>query len=79
MAGTERILTRGKCRSIENLACPVTWRPHPEQVAPARRAYDDWWQALSWIRDGLIASGMLRELEVTVAKARPWTRVSAVR
>ena len=34
----------------------------------------DWRQALGWVRDGLIAGGMLREVEVTGAmpKARPW-------
>jgi len=47
VAGTERVLTRGKWRTIEGLACPVTWRPHPEQIASARRGYEDWWQALN--------------------------------
>ena len=71
----ERVLTRGKWRSIEVLACPVTWRPHAEQIASARRGYDDWWKALDWVRDGLLAGGMLREVEVTMAmpKVRPWT------
>ena len=74
MVGTERVLTRGKWRTVEVLACPVTWRPHPEQIASARRGYEDWWQALDWVRDGLIAGGMLREVEVTAAmpKVRPW-------
>jgi hypothetical protein len=72
--GTERILHRGRWRTIEVLACPVTWRPHPEQIASARRGYEDWWQALDWVRDGLLAGGMLREVEVTAAmpKATPW-------
>ncbi len=71
---TERVLSRGKWRTVEVLACPVTWRPHPEQIASARRGYEDWWQALDWLRDGLIAGGMLRELEVTAAmpKVQPW-------
>src|SRR5690554_4070934 len=34
---TVRILARGKWRSVEVLACPVTWRPHPQQIAAARR------------------------------------------
>ena len=74
VVGTERVLLRGKWRTIEVLACPVTWRPHLEQIASARRGYEDWWQALDWVRDGLIAGGMLRELEVTAAmpKVRPW-------
>ena len=74
VVGTERVLTRGKWRTVEVLACPVTWRPHPEQIASARRGYEDWWQALDWVRDGLIAGGMMREVEVTEAmpKVRPW-------
>jgi len=74
VVGVERVLYRGRWRSVEVLACPVTWRPHPEQITSARRGYEDWWQALDWVRDGLIAGGMLREVEVTAAmpKARPW-------
>jgi hypothetical protein len=74
VVGIERVLTRGKWRTVEVLACPVTWRPHPEQIASARRGYEDWWQALDWVRDGLVAGGMLREVEVTAAmpKVRPW-------
>lgn len=74
VVGTECVLLRGKWRTIEVLACPVTWRPHPEQIAAARRGYEDWWQALDWVRDGLIAGRMLREVELTKAmpKLRPW-------
>jgi len=74
VVGTERVLSRGKWRTIEVLACPVTFSPHPQQIESARRGYDDWWQALVWVRDGLITGRMLREVEVTVAmpKARPW-------
>jgi len=74
VVGTERVKTRGKWRTVELLACPVTWRPHPEQIASARRSYDEWWQALGWVRDGLIACGMLREVEVTASmpRVRPW-------
>ena len=76
VVGTARVLTRGKWRSVEILACPVTFSPHPRQIESARRAYDDWWRALGWIRDGLIAGAMLREMEVTAAmpKLRPWLR-----
>jgi len=74
VVGTERVKTRGKWRTVEVLACPVTFSPHPHQIDAAHRAYDDWRQALGWVRDGLIAGGMLREVEVTAAmpKARPW-------
>ena len=74
VVGTERILTRGKWRKVDILACPVTFSPHPRQIEAARRAYDDWWQALGWIRDGLIVGGMLREVEVTetMPKLQPW-------
>ncbi len=76
VVGTERVLTRGKWRTVEVLACPVTWRPHREQIEAAWRCYNDWWQALGWVRDGLIAGGMLREVEVTggMPKAQPWKR-----
>lgn len=72
--GTERMLSRGKWRTVDVLACPVTFSPHPQQIEAARRAYDDWWRALEWVRDGLRTGAMLRGLEVmlTMPKARPW-------
>jgi hypothetical protein len=72
--GTERVLSRGKWRCVDVLHCPVIWRPHPEQIASARRGYDDWWAALDWVRDGLVAGGILREVEVTgvMPKVKPW-------
>ncbi len=74
VVGVERVLSRGTWRSVELLACPVTWIPHPGQIEGARRAYDDWCQALGWIREALLAGGMLREFEVTEAmpKRTPW-------
>ena len=74
VVGTERVLTRSKWRTVKVLACPVTWRPHREQIDATRRAYDDWWRALDWVRDGLISGGMLREVEVTevMPRDRPW-------
>jgi hypothetical protein len=76
VVGTERVKTRGKWRTVDVLACPVTWRPHPEQIASSRRCYEDWWQALDWVRDGLIVGRMLREVGVTTTMPRryPWTR-----
>ena len=74
VVGTERVLIKGKWRSVEVRACPVTFSPHPHQIEAARRAYDDWWRALGWVRDGLTAGGMLREVDVTCAmpKATPY-------
>ena len=74
VVGTERVLSRGRWRNVDILACPVTWRPHPEQIASARRGYEDWLQALDWVRDGLMAGRTLREIEMTAAmpKERPW-------
>jgi hypothetical protein len=74
VVGTTRVLTRGKWRTVEVLACPVTWRPHPEQIASAWRGYEDWWQALDWGRDTLQDSRMLRKVEViaVMPKVRPW-------
>ena len=76
VVGTERVKTRGKWRTVEVLACPVTWRPYPEQIAAARRGYEDWWQALDWIRDGLIVGGMLRDITITATMppACPWKK-----
>jgi hypothetical protein len=74
VVGIERVLHRGRWRTVEVLACPVTWRPHPEQITSARRGYDDWCLALDWVRDGLLAGGMLRDVEVAGAmpKVKPW-------
>ena len=74
VVGTEKILVRGKFRTVEVRACPVTFSPAPQQIEAARRGYEDWWQALDWVRDGLVAGRMLWELEVTAVmpKVRPW-------
>ncbi len=74
--GTTRVLSRGKWRTVELRACPVTFSPHPDQIAAAHRHYAQWWLALDWIRDGLIAGGMLRSIDVTevMPKRTPWQR-----
>jgi hypothetical protein len=74
VVGTESVWSRGKWRTVEVLACPVIWRPHPEQIEAARRAYHEWWLALAYLRDGLQAAGLLREVEVAgvMPKCRPW-------
>ena len=76
IVATERILVKGKWRTIDIRACPVTWRPHPEQIASARRGYKDWRAALDWVRDGLISGQMLSEIAVTNAmpKTNPWVQ-----
>ena len=76
VVGTERILVKGKWRTIDIRACPVTWRPHQEQIASARHGYEDWWAALDWVRDGLISGQMLSEIAVTHAmpKTIPWVQ-----
>ena len=76
VVGTERILVKGKWRTVDIRACPVTWRPHPEQIASARCGYEDWWAALDWVRDGLISGQMLSEIAVTNAmpKTNPWVQ-----
>lgn len=65
---------RATWKTVDILACPVTFPPHPKQIDAARRGYDEWRQALGWVREGLIAGEMLREVEVMAAmpKARPW-------
>ena len=74
VVGTERVLSRGKWRAVEVLACPVTFSPHPRQIEDARRAYEDWWRALGWVRDASREGGLLRTVEVTegMPRKRPW-------
>jgi thiazole synthase ThiGH ThiG subunit len=74
VVGTERVWSRGKWRTVEVRACPVTWRPYPEQIEAARRAYHEWWLALEYLRDELPTVGLLREVEVTgsMPKCQPW-------
>ena len=74
VVGTERVLLRGKWRTLEVRACPVTFSPHPQQIEAARRAYDDWWQALGWVQEGLSTGRMLREIDLTgmLPRERPW-------
>ncbi|PVZ48618.1 hypothetical protein [Thalassobacter stenotrophicus] len=76
VVGTERVLSRGKWRTVEVLACPVTFSPHSHQIDAARRDYDAWWKALTWTKDGLIAGHMLREIELSqkLPAAAPWSR-----
>ena len=76
VVGTERVLSRCKWRTVEVLACPVTFVPHPEHIKAARRAYEGWRRALGWILEVLIEGGLLQELELTATmpKARPWAR-----
>lgn len=74
VVGTERVLSRGKWRTVEVLACPVTFVPHPEHIKAARRAYEGWRRALGWILEVLIEGGLLQELELTATmpKVMPW-------
>lgn len=74
VVGTERVLSRGKWRTLEVLACPVTFAPHPKQIEAARRHYTDWWDAIVWLRDSLANSALTKELQITqsLPKKQPW-------
>jgi hypothetical protein len=74
VVSTERALVSGKWRSVEVRACPVTFRPDAQLIEAGRQAYQHWWRALGWARDGLIAGRLLREIEVseTMPKFCPW-------
>jgi hypothetical protein len=76
VVGTERVLSRGKWRTVEVRACPVMFRPDARQIEGARQAYDAWRKALTWTKDGLIAGRMLREIELNhkLPVAAPWSR-----
>ena len=74
VVGMERVLSRGKWRTVEVLACQVTYSPHPEQIKAVRRAYSDWWQALWWLLDRLRDNRLFREVELTpsIPNSKPW-------
>ena len=74
VVGTERVLSRGKWRTVEVRACPVMFRPDARQIEAARRTYDDWVRALKWTLHSLTDSGMLGEIELTsiMPRAQPW-------
>lgn len=74
VVGTERVLSRGKWRTVEVRACPVMFRPDARQIEAARRAYEDWWQSLVWIRDGIVAGRTLGNIALTEGLPRraPW-------
>jgi hypothetical protein len=74
VVGTERVLSRGKWRTVEVRACPVAYHPHPDQISDARRAYTTWRKALGWVKEGLVLGRMLRELEITptMPPTQPW-------
>jgi hypothetical protein len=74
VVGTERALSRGKWRTVDVLACPVTFSPHPQQIVAARRAYSDWIGALNWLREMIQSASMLKEISLTeiLPKPKPW-------
>jgi hypothetical protein len=74
VVGTERVLVKGNWRTVEVRICPVRFSPDQRQIDGARQAYEDWWRALSWVRDGLTEGRMLREVEVISVMPRktPW-------
>ena len=74
VVGTDRVLVSGKWRCVEVRACPVAFRPDAQLIESARQAYQDWLLALGWVRDGLVAGSLLREIEVSepMPKVCPW-------
>jgi hypothetical protein len=72
--GSERMLSRGKWRTVKVRVCRVTFRPHRQQIEAARRAYGIWSQALGWLGDQLANISILKELQLTpnMPKSRPW-------
>lgn len=74
VVGTERVLSRGKWRTVEVLACPVMFRPDARQIEGARQAYMEWWEAIVWLKDVLRESTLTKRLIVTqmVPQKQPW-------
>ncbi|MDV7202416.1 hypothetical protein RYZ18_13875 [Roseovarius sp. 10] len=77
VVGTERVLSRGKWRTVEVRACPVIYRPHQGQIDGARRAYKAWWQALEWTRDGLMSGLEMKYTKVVsnMPQKHPWSKI----
>ena len=75
VVGTERVLSRGKWRTVEVRACPVMFRPDAKQIEAARHGYSEWLEALEWILDCLKATPILRDIELgrILPKSKPWT------
>lgn len=56
--------------------CPTIWRPTPDKIAAARRAYLAWWGALLELRTNLQIGAPLTAFVVTDAMPpmRPWEK-----
>jgi hypothetical protein len=75
VVGTERVLSRGKWRTVEVLACPVMFRPDARQIEAARRTYVDWINALAWIQSYMANGNDLKTVEMNerLPPSRPWS------
>jgi hypothetical protein len=76
VVGSERVLVKGKWRTVDLRACPVMFRPDARQIEAARRDYTEWWRALGWTKESLQIVGMLREVSVQdgMPPGQPWTK-----
>lgn len=76
LVGTERVLSRGKWRSVEVRACPVIFRPHRGQIEGARRAYTDWRAALAWLAHILSSREIFKDISIIegLPKPHPWKK-----
>lgn len=76
--GEIEVVSRGRKRKVEIRWCPVTFTPSAAQIAAARRAYLQWWDALHDLRFTFQQFGGLTSWTVTddMPPRRPWVKSS---
>lgn len=54
--------------------CPITWNPHPQEIASARKIYMAWWSSLDKVRKVLQEQCLLQSIRITddMPDRRPW-------
>lgn len=76
--GTVKVLSRGRIKEVELRWCPVTFTPTAQQIAGARRAYLNWWDALHDLRFQFQCYGGLTAWRVIddMPPRQPWIKSS---
>jgi hypothetical protein len=76
--GSLEVQSRGRNRVVELRWCPVTFSPTASQIASARRAYLNWWDALHDLRFTFQSYGGLTAWRVTdhMPPRKPWVKSS---
>jgi hypothetical protein len=72
--GKVTVQSRGRNKTVDIVACPVTFRPTAAKIAAARRDYLTWWGALLDLRHELHHFGGLTTITLTqdMPPLAPW-------